>query len=110
MDIKFLYFNFLLRERARDLLPISQKSQLVQLIINKLEGDAYRVVEESNFTFVTDLTDKLKIIFAPNKSVSQYRLCDELVNIYKLPETNLKYVGRIKDLRIALIDTSRHQD
>jgi len=30
-------------KRARDLLPISQESQLVQLIINKLEGDAYCV-------------------------------------------------------------------
>jgi len=95
-------------ERARELLPISQEPQLVQLIINKLEGDAYRVVEGNHFTFVTDLTDKLKTIFAPNKSVSQYR--GELANIYKLPtETILKYAGRIKDLRTALIDTNRRQ-
>lgn len=95
-------------ERARDLLPVSQEAQLVQLIINKLEGDAYRVVESGHYTFVTELTDKLKTIFAPKKSVSQYR--GELANIYKLPtETILKYAGRIKDLRTALIDTSRRQ-
>jgi len=69
-----------------------------------------RVVQESHFTFITDLTDKLKTIFALNKSVSQYRLRGELANIYKLPmETNLKYAGRIKDLRPAFIDTSRRQ-
>jgi len=79
----------------------------MKLIIKKLEGDVYRVVEESRFIFVTDW-DKLKTIFALNKSISRYR--GDLANIYKLPtEIILKYVGRIKDLRTALIDTSRHQ-
>jgi len=106
-EYKISVFQISACERARDLLPISQEPQLVQLIINKLEGDAYRVVEGSYFIFVTDLTDKLKTIFASNKS--QYR--GELANIYKLlTETILKYVGRIKDLRTALIDTSRRQD
>ena len=93
-------------ERARRLLPASQEPQLVQLIINKLEGDAYQLTEGNEYYSVDDLIDKLKTIFAPHKTVSQYR--GELANIYKLPtESILKYVGRIKDLRTAIIDTYR---
>lgn len=95
-------------ERARDLLAPSQESQLVQLIINKLEGDAYQVVEGNYYDSVTGLLDKLKTIFAPGKTVSQYR--GELANIFKLPnETVLKYAGRIKDLRTAILDCYRRQ-
>ena len=93
-------------ERARRLLPASQEPQLVQLIINKLEGDAYQLTEGNEYYSVDDLIDKLKTIFAPYKTVSQYR--GELANIFKLPtESILKYVGRIKDLRTAIIDTYR---
>lgn len=95
-------------ERARDLLPSSQEPQLVQLIINKLEGDAYQVVEGTQYNTVTELLDKLKTIFAPCKTVSQYR--GELANIYKLPnETVLKYAGRVKDLKTAIIDCYRRE-
>lgn len=95
-------------ERARDLLSSVQEPQLVQFIINKLEGDAYQVVEGNVYTRVTDLLDKLKAIFAPNKSISQYR--GELANTYKLPnETILRYAGRIKDLKFAILDGTRRQ-
>jgi len=95
-------------ERARDLLSSVQEPQLVQFIINKLEGDAYQVIEGNAYTRVTDLLDKLKAIFAPNKSIAQYR--GELANAYKLPsETLLKYAGRIKDLRFAIVDGNRRQ-
>jgi hypothetical protein len=57
---------------------------------------------------VVDLLDKLKAIFAPNKSIAQYR--GELVNTYKFPtETILKYAGRIKNLKSAILDSSRRQ-
>lgn len=52
-------------ERAKSLIPAAQEIQLVQLIVNKLEGDAYDVVEGTFFDTVTGLTDKLKAIFAP---------------------------------------------
>lgn len=95
-------------ERARDLLPSVQEPQLVQFIINKLEGDAYQAIEGNTYTRVVDLLDKLKAIFAPNKSIAQYR--GELANIYKLPvETILKYAGRIKDLKSAILDSGRRQ-
>lgn len=93
-------------ERARRLLSPSQEPQLVQLIISKLEGDAYQLTEGNEYYSVDDLIDKLKTIFAPHKTVSQYR--GELANIFKLPtESILKYAGRIKDLRTAIIDTYR---
>ncbi|XP_029659356.1 uncharacterized protein LOC115233195 [Formica exsecta] len=95
-------------ERARDLLPSVQESQLVQFIINKIEGDAYQVIEGNVYTRVVDLLDKLKNIFAPNKSVAQYR--GQLANAYKLPnETILRYAGRIKDLKFAILDGHRRQ-
>lgn len=98
-------------ERARDLLSSVQEPELVQLmnkLMNKLEGDAYQAVEENFYTCVVDLLDKLKAIFAPNKSIAQYR--GKLANIYKLPnETILKYAGRIKDLRVAMQDGNRRQ-
>lgn len=61
------------------------------------------------YTRVVDLLAKLKTIFAPNKSISQYR--GELANTYKLPtETILKYAGRVKDLNSAVLDENRCQD
>lgn len=95
-------------ERARDLLSPVQEPQLVQFIVNKLEGDAYQVIEGNIYTRVVDLLDKLKAIFAPNKSIAQYR--GELANTYKLPtETILKYAGRVKDLKSAILDGNRRQ-
>lgn len=95
-------------KRARNLLPSVQEPQLVQFIINKLEGDAYQVVEGIIYTRVEDLLDKLKAIFAPNKSIAQYR--GELANAYKLPtETILKYAGKIKDFKSAILDGYRRQ-
>lgn len=81
-------------ERARRLLSPNQEPQLVQLIINKLEGDAYQLTEGNEYYSVDDLIDKLETIFAPHKTVTQYR--GELENIFKLPtESILKYAGRI---------------
>lgn len=93
-------------ERARNLLSSVQEPQLVQFIITKLEADAYQVIEGNIYTRVTDILDKLKAIFAPNKSIAQYR--GELANTYKLPnETILHYAGKIKDLKSAILDGNR---
>lgn len=95
-------------ERAYNLLSSVQESQLVQFIITKLEADAYQVIEGNIYTRVTDILDKLKAIFAPNKSVAQYH--GELANTYKLPnETILHYAGKIKNLKSAILDGNRRQ-
>ncbi|CAL1671718.1 unnamed protein product [Lasius platythorax] len=95
-------------ERARNLLSSVQEPQLVQFIITKLEADAYQVIEGNIYTRVVDILDKLKAIFAPNKSIAQYR--GELANTYKLPgETILHYAGKIKDLKSAILDGNRRQ-
>lgn len=65
MIITFLYFNLHALADARDLLSSVQEPQLVQFIINKLEGNVYQVVEGNIYTRVTDLLNKLKTIFAP---------------------------------------------
>lgn len=75
-------------ERARNLLSSVQEPQLVQFIITKLEADAYQVIEGNVYTRVMDILDKLKAIFAPNKSIAQYR--GELANTYKLPNYRTK--------------------
>lgn len=90
-------------ERTLDLVPSSQEQYLVQLIINKLQGHAYQAVEGSEMFTVSDLTHRLKIIFGPNKSVDQYR--GELGNAYMRPRESIyDYIGRIKDLRTAIVD------
>lgn len=90
-------------ERTLDLVPSSQEQYLVQLIMNKLQGHAYQAVEGSQMLTVSDLTHKLKIIFGPNKSVDQYR--GELGNAYMKPKESIfDYIGRIKDLKTAIVD------
>lgn len=95
-------------ERARNLLPDNQEASLVQMLINKLEGDAYQIVEGAYFHTVTALLDKLKSIFAPCRSVAHYR--GELANTYKFyNESVLKYAGRIKNLKTAILDSQRRE-
>ncbi|KAL6418994.1 hypothetical protein ACFW04_011646 [Cataglyphis niger] len=94
-------------ERARDLLLPIQEPLLVQFIINKIEGDAYQIIEGNTYTNITDLLDKLKSIFALSKSVAQYR--GELANTYKLPNET-KYAERVKDLKTAILDGHRRQE
>lgn len=90
-------------ERVQDLIPFEQEQYLVQLIINKLQGHAYQAVEGSEIHSVADLAHRLKSVFGPNKSLDQYR--GELGNAYMKPNENIfDYIGRIKDLRTAIMD------
>jgi len=66
------------------------------------------ILNRNIYTRIVDLLNKLKVIFAPNKLIAQYR--GELANIYKLPtETILKYAGRVKDLKSAILDENKCQ-
>ncbi|KAK2577708.1 hypothetical protein KPH14_007149, partial [Odynerus spinipes] len=60
-------------ERARDMISPASESALVSLIINKLQGHAFQAVEDAEIATVTQLIDRLKSIFAPRKSLDQYR-------------------------------------
>lgn len=93
-------------ERARDMLAPRLEPTLTQLIINKLKGHAFQVVEDSDALTITELTDRLRAIFGPRKSTNQYR--GELGNIYKRNNEHiLDYIGRIKDLKAAITDGER---
>jgi len=90
-------------ERALKLIPSQQKSYLIQLIINKLQGHAYTAIEGMTFYTLFHLISHLKKIFGPNKSLNQYR--GELGNLYMMPNEDIfNYIERAKDLRAAIID------
>lgn len=90
-------------ERALDLIPSHHEPYLVQLILSKLQGHAYTVIEGSVYDNVNQLLRKLKQIFGPNKSLNQYK--GELGNAYmRHNETIFDYIARIKELRTAIID------
>lgn len=67
-------------ERALKLISGKQEYYLVQLIINKLYVHAYAAVEGVEYSYVFQLTQRLKEVFGPNKSADQYR--GELANIF----------------------------
>lgn len=95
--------------RARDLLPSSSERHLTRLLINKLHGRAYWATQDEDCQYLTDLIDILTSTFGTNKTTDQYR--GELSMIYMKPEEHiLDYITRVKELRTAVIDTSRRTD
>lgn len=96
-------------ERALDLIPSHHEPYLVQLILSKLQGHAYTVIEGSIYNNVNQLLRKLKQIFGPNKSLNQYK--GELGNAYmRHNETIFDYIARIKELRTAIIDIEKEMN
>lgn len=96
-------------ERALDLIPSHHEPYLVQLILSKLQGHAYTVIEGSIYDNVNQLLRKLKQIFGPNKSLNQYK--GELGNAYmRHNETIFDYIARIKELRTAIIDIEKEMN
>lgn len=92
--------------RAKNLLPRSMEEHLTTLLINKLHGRAYIAIEDEVCKNVTDLIDLLTSTFGVNKTTDQYR--GELSTIYMKPEEHiLDYINRTKELRSAVIDSSR---
>lgn len=95
-------------ECALKLIPANQELHLVQLIMGRLQGHAYTIMQDSNYYSVAPLLGKLKRIFGSNKSLNQYK--DELGNIYMKPnESILEYITRIKEIQTAIIDCQVEQ-
>lgn len=95
-------------ERALRLIPDHQEPHLVQLIMGRLQGHAYTILQDANYLTVEPLLRKLKRIFGPNKTLNQYR--GELGNAYMRPnESVLDYIGRIKELQTAIIGCKTEQ-
>ena len=96
-------------ERAKSMVPPQYESHLVKLLMNKLRGYAFLAVEDASVSTVKEFGNRLKDMFAPAKTVNEYR--GELGSIYQRPgEEIFSYIDRVKNLRLAIIDgeQSRH--
>lgn len=104
-DISVFHFSRTC-ERARDMLPRNLEFSLVQMIINKLKGHAFQLIQDLDLQTIDELTMQLKDTFAPRKTMNQYR--GELGNIHQNPnESVLEYAGRLKNIKAGLLDCER---
>lgn len=77
--------------------------QFVRMLRNKLSHHAYLAVEDEVHVTVDKFLDTLKRTFGPGRSSNYYR--GQLSIAYKKPtEHVLDYIGRVKDLRTAIIE------
>ena len=90
-------------KRARSMVQQQYESHLVKLLMNKLRGYAFLAVEDTSVLTVKELGNKLKDMFAPAKTVNEYR--GKLGSIYQRPgEEIFSYKDRVKNLRLAIMD------
>ena len=65
--------------------------------MNELRGYAFLAVEDASVSTVKEFGNKLKDMFAPAKTVNEYR--GELSSIYQRPgEEIFSYIDRVKNL------------
>lgn len=94
-------------KRALKSVAPSAEPQLVRLIISKLRGRAYAVVENKGYTEIALLTDRLHEVFGPLQSIDHYLI--EFAKLYKKPNEHIiDYIIRVQDLKDALIESERH--
>ncbi|KYN02970.1 hypothetical protein ALC62_06195 [Cyphomyrmex costatus] len=90
-------------KRAKESIPSVDEAQLVRMLRNKLSHHAYLAVEDEAHLSVNKFLETLKRTFGPGRNSNYYR--GQLSNAYKKPSEHiLDYIGRIKDLRIAIIE------
>lgn len=90
-------------KRAKESVPLLDEPQFVRMLRNKLSHHAYLAVEDEVHVTVDKFLDTLKKTFGPGRSSNYYR--GQLSIAYKKPaEHILDYIGRIKDLRTAIIE------
>lgn len=94
--------------RAKEIVPPSSERNLTKLLVNKLRGRAYYVVENEFCDSVSQLIDLLTAAFRSCKTIDQYR--GELSTIYLKPHEHiLDYISCVKDLRSAILDAERRE-
>lgn len=90
-------------KRAKESVPLVDEPQFVRMLRNKLSDHAYLAVEDETHSTVSQFLDALKRVFGPGRNANYYR--GQLSIAYKKPaEHVLDYIGRIKDLRAAIIE------
>lgn len=93
-------------KRAKELLPFTNEVYPVRLLRNKLTGHAYLAVEDKMHDTIDKLIDCLKRTFDPARNSNYYR--EQLsVNYMKNDEHIFDYIGRVKDLRSAIVEVDQ---
>lgn len=106
-NIPILHFGRACK-RALDIISPHSEPRLVRAIRTKLQGRAYTAIEDELHNTVDDLIESLRNKFSPLKHSSYYR--GQLSDIHKLPQEHiLDYIGRIKDLKLAILDGERQE-
>ncbi|KAI4474792.1 hypothetical protein M0804_014668 [Polistes exclamans] len=99
-------------KRALDSLPAccsaETETSLTRLLISKLNGHAYVVVEDLKITKVEQLIDRLKNAFLPAHGTNYYR--GQLATEFKKPKEHvLDYFSRVCSLTQSIIDEESKQ-
>lgn len=90
------------------LIPLTNENHLIRLLRNKLIGHAHLAVEDKIYNTVDQFIDFLKCIFGSARNSNYYR--GQLsINFKKPTEHILDYIGRVKDLRNAIIEEDQMQ-
>lgn len=90
-------------KRAKESVPLVDEALLVRMLKNKLNNHAYLAVEDEVHLTVGNFVDALKRVFGSGRSSNYYR--GQLSMVYKKPNEHiLDYIGRIKDLKAAIIE------
>ncbi|CAL1671636.1 unnamed protein product [Lasius platythorax] len=90
-------------KRAKETVPLVDETMFVRMLRNKLTHHAYLAVEDEIHPTVEKFLDCLKRSFGPGKSSNYYR--GQLSMTFKKPNEHvLDYIGRIKDLKTAIIE------
>lgn len=90
-------------KRAKDSVPLVDEALFVRMLKNKLAHHAYLAVEDECHPTLNNFLDTLKRVFGSGRSPNYYR--GQLSMAYKRPNEHiLDYIGRIKDLKSAIID------
>lgn len=90
-------------KRAKESVPLVDEALFVRMLRNKLTHHAYLAVEDEIHPTVEKFLDCLKQTFGPGRSSNYYR--GQLSIAYKKQNEHiLDYIGRIKDLKTAIIE------
>ncbi|XP_046145540.1 uncharacterized protein LOC114881995 isoform X1 [Osmia bicornis bicornis] len=92
--------------RAKEIVPPRVERTLARLILTRLRGRAALAIEDEFCETVTAVCNRLKDIFQPSHTINHFR--GEIANIFMKPNEHiLDFIGRVKDLREAMLDCNR---
>jgi len=104
-DGKNIPLNYFIEgcEEAKSMLPDEAESQFTKIIRTRIVGEARRTIQGEDFDSVAQLTNYLKQIYGPSKTV--YQLQGELGSIYQKNEEDVvTYANRVKILGKQILE------